>query len=655
VFKSSKAWLVFVLALLLPMSPALADDFIPIENAAQLLAIREDPTKSYKLLSNIDIKNDNASTDSEAPQTADEITSFDLSSYLGVFNGNLDGNGLTISGLSKPLFSVVQGINSGNRAEISNLNLDTVEDGVSGRGILSQEIESNTTVDNVNVSGSVQGEVGATNLGGIAGSIVASDVENKSEIKNSSAAISITGSNNVGGLVGYVGTYASIINSTSSGSVSGVIVDDAVAGISIGGLAGINYGKITESSSTATTAGSYVVGGLVGWNEGEVSISLADGLVTGFSEVGGLVGVNTGTIEDSFSSGNVSSGDETYESGSFIGGLVGMNYGEIRKTYATGDVYGFDAVGGLVGSQQASGVTANSYAIGTVVGTWHAGGLIGTLNGSLENSYSGSQVFGANSSGLLYGVSYVGFVEIDSLATGCLNEECEPDLFRDSYPDLLVTVNQNYTEDDLPFTLDSCIDSSLPILLRNFSRYVRSCPSPEIATEEDKHSDSLEEFVPSDEEVSSPYYITFIEDSFKLNISDSEESLPTIGFTAFDFNPNQTGFYFLSKGTEELVLPQIVTLTSTNNSELILEKNKVLQLTINGTPDSQVELWSSTTPETRIFLGTIIFNSSGEATLPPIKFSISGIFDFLILSSDTTPALKTNSDGENSKIRIIVN
>jgi len=81
----------------------------------------------------------------------------------------------------------------------------------------------------------------------------------------------VSGSNNVGGLVGqnygFAGGAAGISNSNASGSVTG--------GGTVGGLVGMNFAYGSGSSAT-------------------ISSSNATGAVTGISGVGGLVGRITG-------------------------------------------------------------------------------------------------------------------------------------------------------------------------------------------------------------------------------------------------------------------------------------------------------------------------------------------------------------------------
>jgi len=89
-------------------------------------------------------------------------------------------------------------------------------------------------------------------------------------------------------------------------------------GWGVGGLVGINYGRVTTSYSTGPVGGTGSgAGGLVGDNEGDIATSYSSGSVGGQCDyVGGLVGENQGSISMSYSSGGVNGA-------SGVGGLVG--------------------------------------------------------------------------------------------------------------------------------------------------------------------------------------------------------------------------------------------------------------------------------------------------------------------------------------------
>ena len=188
-----------------------------------------------------------------------------------------------------------------------------------------------------------------------------------SEIKNIGLLdVNIIGGNRVGGLVGWSGTGANIINSYVTGAVTGT---DSTTG----GLVGSHDGSILNSYANGTVSGSVLVGGLIGYSETDANII------------------------NSYASGAVSGEDQ-------VGGLVGHHRGRLRNTYATGDVSltstSDNSLGGLVAHWERTGSIRNSYAIGRVIpgvaNAREAGGLIGTTTGTAVSSYWDGKASGWN-------------------------------------------------------------------------------------------------------------------------------------------------------------------------------------------------------------------------------------------------------------------
>ena len=178
--------------------------------------------------------------------------------------------------------------------------------------------------------------------------------------------VQVTGTDNVGGLVG-----------SNGGTVSGSYATGRVSGKeNVGGLVGSNGGPVSGSYATGRVSGVENVGGLVGMNTNffyEIRGSYATGRVSGVEKVGGLVGFNEfGKIRGSYATGRVSGVEE-------VGGLVGSNniFSEIRGSYATGRVSGVEEVGGLVGFNGYFSKIHSSYATGRVSGDYLIGGLVG--------------------------------------------------------------------------------------------------------------------------------------------------------------------------------------------------------------------------------------------------------------------------------------
>ncbi len=153
----------------------------------------------------------------------------------------------------------------------------------------------------------------------------------------------------------YVGFFGS-----SSGTIENLHVNDTVTGSqNVGGLVGyLSGGTITDSYATGSVSGSDYVGGLVGTTyDSNLTDSYATGSVQGDENIGGLVGYEIlGSNTDCYSTGSV-------QGSSIIGSLVGFEtLGTITDSYATGLVNGSSSpTGGLVGSQQYTNPITDSY------------------------------------------------------------------------------------------------------------------------------------------------------------------------------------------------------------------------------------------------------------------------------------------------------
>ncbi len=244
------------------------------------------------------------------------------------FSGEYEGNNYTISGLFidrsstpyKGLFGLING------ASISNL------------GLLNVDIE------------------GASSTGALVGLATGS-----TSVTNSYSTGSVSGDANVGGLIGFVtsgsGTYEQVFSeATVTGSGSGV-------GGLIGDLSLSSSGKMSNCYATGNVTGSVDVGGLVGYAYagGNLIIVVENCYATGNahatgSKVGGLIGTLDGTIvSSSYSTGLVS--------GSTPGGLIGENFdGEVSDSYWNTETSGqSDGIGSDNNSQTVTGLTTSEF------------------------------------------------------------------------------------------------------------------------------------------------------------------------------------------------------------------------------------------------------------------------------------------------------
>ncbi len=128
--------------------------------------------------------------------------------------------------------------------------------------------------------------------------------------------------------------------------------------------------------------GTYYVGGVAGRNYGTISNSYATGAVNGNMDVGGLAGRNYGTISNSYAKVAVD-GD------TILGGLVGYNDGVITNSYSSGIVTGVSILGGLVGSNQTATISNSFYDtnkhLGTAIGAGNLIGATGKTTAELED------------------------------------------------------------------------------------------------------------------------------------------------------------------------------------------------------------------------------------------------------------------------------
>ena len=252
------------------------------------------------------------------------------------FSGRLEGLGHQINGLNI------------NRSSTSNMGLF---------GKTSAALISNFRMNNLNVTGAV-------NTGGLIGNALA-----KTRVFNVSLAGQVTGSYDVGGIIGQFGS-----GSISESSFKGQVI-----------------GNMTEQLSFT------MVGGLVGTMSGNTSIdkSFFDGQLTGLYFIGGLAGyVDYGAVlTNSYANVKVVGSLEN------VGGLVGSSFGvAISNSYATGSISANQYVGGLIGSDS-YGDVQNSFSTVVVSGLTNTGALIGIDYTPLFSNYSNNYYYASNSHG----------------------------------------------------------------------------------------------------------------------------------------------------------------------------------------------------------------------------------------------------------------
>ena len=227
-------------------------------------------------------------------------------SGIPIFCGSFDGNGHAVTGLS-------------------------ITTGGSNMGLF-RYVDASAVIENLSVSGEVAPDGSRCTVGGIAGN-------NAGIIRNCSFSGTVSGSNDVGGLVGINAVSGTIEDSRCSGVISG---DHRV-----GGIAGNNPGVIRGCSNRAevnTTA-----------EENQVALSdITLNTVIGtesagtVTDIGGIAGSSSGVIRECKNRGSVGYQHMGYN----VGGIVGTQTGYVYKCHNFARVYGRKEVGGIVGQME---------------------------------------------------------------------------------------------------------------------------------------------------------------------------------------------------------------------------------------------------------------------------------------------------------------
>ncbi len=302
-------------------------------------------------------------------QTADVVIAPSVVYPSGVgdgatpFDGTYDGNGMTITGLQVSGGASVGMFGVTSGATLTNMTL--VDDSISGTsevGGLVGTADDTTIISNSHVSGQVYST--GPHAGGLVGLALDGTV-----ITHSSAAVDIPyafGNSVAGGLVGWAASPAGPVTISYSSSAG-----DVTSAGAAGGIVGLGIAPLTIQHTYSTgddTGYTGAAGGVAGQLMGNDSASIV--------------------IQESFASGTAwtNSGD----SGGLVGRLVdqgpsGLMANEISDSYATGPVHGTHVAGGLVGSVSAGHVSDwtidRTYSLGPLSGSDDSvGGIVATMD-----------------------------------------------------------------------------------------------------------------------------------------------------------------------------------------------------------------------------------------------------------------------------------
>ncbi len=398
-----------------------------------------------------------------------------IEDYKGIF----DGNGKSISGLTKPLFGNLQGV-------VKNLTLNsTISTTETGQhwGIFAKQITPSLEVDDVPglqnciASGSITWTPASAidsymTLGGLVGNNRGGTITgctNNASVTFASSGVTHTNQPSVGGVVGRtqkggdLKTQGEISNCINNGTVT--VAAQFSQGAYIGGVLGYQVEKaetmsgctnhgLVKVTSTFSTSGALHLAGVAGMAKGAVEncTNASDGVVT--SEAcsvgtylcqGGVVGRLNGsaTYETLTNAGTLNVAALGGPTARLIGGVVGRcnegatlngvtNSGNINYTAeATNDTY----IGGVVAhNDKADIILQNCSSTGgtlTVSNASHSGGLyvggvvgystkdVTSCSSAMTITTTGSMSMGSNSYIAFGGV--IGYLTGAVTATNCTN------------------------------------------------------------------------------------------------------------------------------------------------------------------------------------------------------------------------------------------
>jgi len=289
-----------------------------IYNLADLDAVRCNLNAHYKLMNDIDM----SSIENWEP----------IGNNFGEFYGSFDGNNKALSNLTinKPnqyfvgLFGAINSAPSLSEEEkkderikgksytnkIKDLNI--INSNVSGKGyvgVLSGTITMSTSIENVHISGEVNGN--SLGIGGVTGYF------SESTIENSSSQCNINGGSSVGGIAG-CSENSLYLNCYSNGAIYGYSYE-------IGGITGYSYSDTIKSCfSAGNIDGTYECGGISGYaTESEITncYSAAD-IASDYNASGGIAGaVYLSKIINCYNTGIINK-----EALEYTGGVVGASW-----------------------------------------------------------------------------------------------------------------------------------------------------------------------------------------------------------------------------------------------------------------------------------------------------------------------------------------
>ncbi|MBR5489232.1 MAG: hypothetical protein IKV72_05960, partial [Firmicutes bacterium] len=317
------------------------------------------------------------------------------------FTGEFNGNGHTISGLisvcyNKELVAGLFGYLKGNVYDLNMVECMVSDSGERGYKMFVGAVAG--VVDGGSVTNcSVSGDISSLyNCGGIAGKII-----NNAVISGCSSSASVTGDDNVAGIVGY-GESSSIQNSHNTGEINLIRADYNEGENSAGIIARGFIMEVANCSNSGNMHGEpYYSGGIAGYMTGKISDSYNTGLI--YARIGGgIAGYLSGEVTGCYNNG--------YLRNKTIGGIVGTLYGDAYNCYNTGKIESSLEAGGIAAKSN-DGIIKHCYNTGEIIGN-NSGGMTGIMrsDSTVEESYNAGLVWGNSDAGGIAGVMNGGSV-----------------------------------------------------------------------------------------------------------------------------------------------------------------------------------------------------------------------------------------------------
>lgn len=405
--------------------------YIEITDAEQLKNIQsyaDNPNNSKNILSyNFALMND---------VDASKVTDYKAIGGSGTaYTGTFDGRDYRIIGLNVEnqngsnanagVFGVIGAEGTVENLRVYSSKFNGTDTAGAIAGINNGTIQNVTTIGNdVTVQGSAKSvtinniHVGAA--GGIAGinTGTVDDVETTGSVVAGNAADNSGALSTAGGIVGINQSDAKVNNSYSDSAVTA----SAGSTYGLGGVAGVNFGTLSQVDSLGVTRGLYIdkagsyqaqsgqVGGIAGINTGIINSGYNESVVNGSYEVGGIAGINNGgTITNVVNAANITGDGKDAADGTYTGGLVGNNSGSITNGRNNGEIIGHEYVGGLVGSNAKDSTLTNlvNDSSASITGDSYVGGIAGSNAGTITADEDNNNLINRGS---ITGNQYVGGV-----------------------------------------------------------------------------------------------------------------------------------------------------------------------------------------------------------------------------------------------------